>query len=290
MRATAIDAFTALVKKFSRFDPNLEKPRELMGLRDAIRMMRRMGPYLKDLGEVSKLTVTDYARRFSSPHIREGLRAIVNIPDFSFMALLMIMGWMHAKNAGYPVGGSLNLARNVERRYLALGGAIRYGAGVTRILTEKNRATGVELEDGSKERADVVISAADGHSTIFRMLEGRYANRAIRRNYAELPLFDALFMLSLGVRRDFTGYPPIMVQCLDEPVVLEGRAQAKIGFKHNSFDPTMAPEGKSVIPGLVDPHVHLAVELGPVKTTALLACRPQFAGCISQRGRALFDR
>lgn len=243
----AIDEFTALVKKFSTFDMNFDKPRELMGFRDAIRMLRMMGPYLKDLGTASKLTVTEYTSRFESAALREGLCAIINIPDFSFMALLMIMGWMHGKNAGYPVGGSLNLIRNVERRYLALGGKILYEQKAARIITEKGRATGVALESGSTERADVVISAADGYSTIFRMLGGRYTNRAIRRNYAELPLFDALFMLSLGVRRDFSGLPPIIVQYLDKPIVLEGKQVDKIGFKHNSFDPTLAPAGKTVI-------------------------------------------
>ncbi len=243
----AIDEFTALVKKFSRFDMNFDKPRELMGFRDAIRMMRTMGPYLKDLSSMSKLTVTEYASRFQSKALREGLCAIINMSDFSFMALLMIMGWMHGKNAGYPVGGSLNLIRNVERRYLGLGGKILYGQKAARIITEKGRATGVALEDGTTARADIVISAADGYSTIFRMLGGRYTSRAIRRNYAELPLFEPFFMLSLGVRRDFSGTPPLLVQCLDEPIILEGKKFDKIGFKHNSFDPTFAPAGKTVV-------------------------------------------
>ncbi|MFP4470522.1 MAG: hypothetical protein ACLFPE_07550 [Bacteroidales bacterium] len=56
-------------------------------------------------------------------------------------------------------------------------------------------ATGIELEDGSVHPADVVISAADGHSTIFDMLEGKFVDDKIRKDYQELEVFSSPFFV-----------------------------------------------------------------------------------------------
>ncbi len=101
-----------------------------------------------------------------------GIVNLQNRPNFPMLAFLMTLAWMDQKTAGYPVGGSLELARAVERRYLALGGEIHYKSRVVKILVEADpsgrgdRAVGVRLADGSEHRSDIVISAADGHTTI----------------------------------------------------------------------------------------------------------------------------
>jgi phytoene dehydrogenase-like protein len=93
-------------------------------------------------------------------------------PQSSAFIMIATFAWLHEGSAGYPIGGSLPLARNVERRYVELGGEVTYGARVDEILVEGGRAVGVRLEGGSEERADIVVSAADGHATIYGMLGG----------------------------------------------------------------------------------------------------------------------
>jgi len=63
---------------------------------------------------------------------------------------------------------------------------------------EDDRAVGVRLTDGSEHRADIVISAADGHATIFDMLQGRYVSDKIRGYYEKLPIFPSWIQVSLG--------------------------------------------------------------------------------------------
>jgi len=75
------------------------------------------------------------------------------------------------KAADYPVGGSLEIARVIERRYLDLGGEIHYKSLAAKILVETNWAVGVRLTDSTEYRSDTVISAADGRTTIFDMLD-----------------------------------------------------------------------------------------------------------------------
>ena len=115
----------------------------------------------------------------------------------------MTLAWLHNKTAGYPIGGTMPMIRNVEKRYLELGGQIQYGAKVEKILVEKDQAVGVRLVDGSELRADVVISCADGHATIFEMLEGKYADDIIRGYYRNYKPFPSILLIGVGVNRSF---------------------------------------------------------------------------------------
>jgi phytoene dehydrogenase-like protein len=65
------------------------------------------------------------------------------------------------------MGGSLAFTQAIEKRYIGLGGEIRYRSRVERILTDNNQAVGVRLADGTEHFADIVVSAADGHATIY---------------------------------------------------------------------------------------------------------------------------
>jgi phytoene dehydrogenase-like protein len=160
---------------------------------------------------------------------------------------------MHNRNAGYPVGGSLAFAQAIERRYLDLGGEILYKSRVAKILVEPDpdrgtdRVVGVRLDDGSEHRADVVISAADGHTTIFGMLEGKYASDKVRGYYETLPIFPPIVLVSLGVDRDLSDQPHSVNYVLDAPISIAGEDREQFWCKHYCYDPTLAPEGKSVV-------------------------------------------
>ena len=124
---------------------------------------------------------------------------------------------------------------------------------VEKILVEADpagrgdRAVGVRLVDGSEHRADVVISAADGHATIFDMLEGRYVSGKVRGYYEKLPIYQSWIQVSLGVARDLSGEAPRVSYRLDEPIDIAGEKIERIDFRHYCKDPTMAPPGKSVV-------------------------------------------
>jgi phytoene dehydrogenase-like protein len=64
------------------------------------------------------------------------------------MLMLQTLAMMNDREAGYPIGGSLQFAKGIAKRYSALGGEIHYRSRVVRILVEGDRAVGVRLEDG----------------------------------------------------------------------------------------------------------------------------------------------
>jgi phytoene dehydrogenase-like protein len=118
---------------------------------------------------------------------------------------------------------------------------------VERILVENDHAVGVRLADGTEHRADVVISAADGHATIFDMLGGKYASDEVRGYYDELPIFAPIIQVSLGVARDLADQPSMVSFPLAEPVTIAGEEQKRMAMRHFCYDPTLAPPGKSVV-------------------------------------------
>ena len=244
--------FIRALRRFSRFDQGSGDPTKPPGLFDKIKGGLNMLPFMPALLKYSKMTVQDFGARFSDPLLRQAFPIIFDLPDCPMVALLFTLAWMHNQNAGYPIGGSLAFAQGIERRYIGLGGEIGYKSRVEKILTENGRAVGVRLTDGSEHRADVVISAADGHATIFDMLGGKYVSDEVRGYYDELPIFAPMIQVSLGVARDLSAEPQSVSFMLDEPLTIAGKARSRLWARHYGYDPTMAPEGKTMLNVLME--------------------------------------
>ena len=72
---------------------------------------------------------------------------------------------------------------------------------------ENDRATGVVCADGIFVPAATVVSCADGHTTIFKMLDGRFVDKKIRFLYEQCKPFPAIIQVSLGIRKIFPDAP-----------------------------------------------------------------------------------
>jgi phytoene dehydrogenase-like protein len=142
------------------------------------------------------------------------------------------------------------MSEALEAKYIELGGIIHYKSRVSRILTHDDKAVGISLEDGTEQMASRVISAADGHSTIFNMLEGKYGNELTREPYEKWPVFPSLIFVSLGVNRTFEDIPNLVSGLtfpLDKPVEIGDAIRDKLSVHVYNQDPTMAPAGKTAI-------------------------------------------
>lgn len=100
--------------------------------------------------------------------------------------------------------------------------------------------------------SDWVISAADGHATVYEMLGGRYVNDAIRKIYAESETFASYLQVSLGIARDLKDQPPMLTRVLRAPIVVDpGTELSSLGFRFFHFDPTFAPAGKTAVTSIL---------------------------------------
>jgi phytoene dehydrogenase-like protein len=145
----------------------------------------------------------------------------------------------------------MEFARGIEKRYLELGGRIHYKSKVREITVEAGRATGIRLEDGSVSEADFIISAADGYSTFFKMLDGRYLDDETRALYGSGRTSFTSVQVSLGIDFDLSKEPHSIKLKLDEPVKIGNVDTAHFLFKHFCYDKTICPPGKSVITSLL---------------------------------------
>lgn len=204
-------------------------------------------PVFPLLMKLSKITNRDYGKRFSDPLISRFFGS-GDMGRLSAVALVLSLAWMNTQNAGYCHGGSQAIIRLIEEEIRSLGGRITYGAKVERLLVEDSVATGVQLANGRMLRADWVISAADGHATLFDMLGGKYVDAATKKRYEQMETFPSYLQVSLGLERDLTGEPPMLTRVLDKPLTVDpGTEIEAISFRVFNYDPTFAPRGHTVV-------------------------------------------
>jgi phytoene dehydrogenase-like protein len=192
------------------------------------------------------MTVWEFSRGFSHPFLRWCLRNAF-LPTMSTASLFILLGQLEAGDLALVEGGSLDFAMRVSKRYGELGGEVTYGSTVEEIMVDNDRAVGVRLADGSEHRADIVVSATDGHSTIFEMLRGSYLDETIRQRYARWPLSPRIAIVSFGVGREFRHEPPASVVRLVSPVTVGDHHFEGFRMRLFNYDPTLAPSGKTVV-------------------------------------------
>jgi len=167
---------------------------------------------------------------------------------------LLNASWFYNKNAGYPVGGARELTSRLVKKYESLGGTIHYASRVSRVTVENGAAKGIVLENGASYGADCVVSAADGRTTIFEMLEERYRDKNINKLYYSgkyEPKSSGIYV-SLGVARKFDeSYKPYVYFDLKAPLAVDGVELKTLGVTVHNFDPKAAPDGKTVLTVLV---------------------------------------
>ncbi|MFC2014632.1 phytoene desaturase family protein [Chloroflexota bacterium] len=214
-----------------------------------------MFPILRFMSKWGRISTLDLAQRVKNPLLRQFLLTYAELPDYSMIVLLMAIAWHHNKHAGYAVGGSLEFAQAIERRYLDLGGEIHYKSPVDKILVENDNVVGIRLADGTKHYGDIVISAADGRTTIFDMLDEKYINDKIRNHYYSSPLFPPLIQIALGVNRSFDEVPHLVSGInfpLKKPVIIAGKELTRLGVHVYNYDPSLAPKVKTVLKVLLN--------------------------------------
>ncbi|GAJ14650.1 unnamed protein product, partial [marine sediment metagenome] len=132
-----IEDFVKGIRKLIGFDMPVDKAPELTNIFDKVKMLFRILPYLGLMRKWGKMTIRQFTERFKNPFMREVFLApLRDMKDFPIFALMMLLAWLNQKTAGYPLGGSLEFSKTIEKRYLDLGGKVDYKSPVAKILVE----------------------------------------------------------------------------------------------------------------------------------------------------------
>ena len=241
--AAEIRNFASSLRSLSKF----KMPDPTEGWGDNWLTYLRDLPYLPLLHQLSDMSSKEYGYKFTDPLIRaffgEG-----DMGELSALALFFSLAWMSGRDAGYAIGGSQAIIQGILHKLGSLGGQLRLRAKVERILVQNDAAAGVQLTDGETIMADWVISAADGHATIYKMLSGKFTDAATEEIYNQFETFPSYLQVSLGVALDLSLQPGFVTQLLDEPLQVDPTTQLRqVSFRFFHFDPTFAPEGKTAV-------------------------------------------
>jgi len=221
-----IERFIGVPRMLQRHElpPLIERAPALRTLGEKLGLLKlwRLGPGMARWFRISNVQL---ARQFESEFLAAMLANLFDQNEKAILMLAFPMAFFDQRCAGYPVGGSLAFMRRIEQRYRALGGEILY----------------------------------NGHWTIFEALPHRYVDRARRQLYAgqRLKTFPSLLLTSLGVARTFDGVAPARHLALPEPWTLpDGTEIRRVSCRTYSYDPTLAPPGKTVLNVLLTTHNH----------------------------------
>jgi phytoene dehydrogenase-like protein len=192
-----------------------------------------------------------FVKRLQNPFFKRALLHIMyDIPgdEVPMIALVLFMAGMEKSDFGWPIGGSLAFSQRIEQSYLKLGGNIQYKKRVEKIIVENNQAVGIQLADGTETRADYIISAADGYSTIYEILEGRYITQDISKYYNSVGDSSPFgLVIFLGLNGILPGVPHALTLLFDEPLDLGEIEQDSVHIVTYGPETGLVSDGKSIM-------------------------------------------
>ena len=249
-----------VVRKLSKMNMPVKKAPETMNPWDKFRAFIGILPYMGLFSRYIRMNAGDFAMQFRNPLLSKLLKYMF-LPEMSVLFLFYTLAWMNKGSAGYPVGGSLAFARLFEKKYLELGGEIRYSSRVKKILDTYDdgvsSATGIELEDGEIHTADIVISAADGHSTIWELLEGKFLDRKVAQVYHQFKPFPSYLQVSIGIRGRVEVPEHSILLPAVPPIRIDPETDADyVQLVSYHFDPTLTPEGSGMFISVIPTYNH----------------------------------
>jgi phytoene dehydrogenase-like protein len=198
------------------------------------------------------MTIRQFASKARDPFLKTVLDNLVHFGglDVPMLTILLPLAYAHRGMAGFPRLGWLSFARAIEKRFLDLGGEIRYGSRVERLLVEQGSVTGVTLSDGSRLPANLVLSAADGQFTRFELL-GKHEGESPALFPPER-LSDQPAQVNLGVAEGHEHEDGPVTYILEPPVSAAGRLHDRITVHANYYDDSAAPPGKTAVTVFLD--------------------------------------
>jgi phytoene dehydrogenase-like protein len=211
-------------------------------------------PAVAALGKYNSMSVWEFAKKFKSKVLKKAFENLWS-PDMSMSFLLLQLSYAANRIGGYPIGGSGIFMDKLTRRYLDLGGKLELGQKIKKIIIEKNRAVGIQTVDSISHFSDFVISACDGYSVLFKLLEPGHIDNSTLDAYRTLETFPSLVFFSAGFSRTFEDQGSSIIG-LNIPFVEKLKVgdflHERVSFQIYSFDKTISPEGKTLVTAMLD--------------------------------------
>lgn len=228
-----------------------EKPPELMGPRDLLRLRKSMKPAMRMFKALAGQDTQDLMARFQHPLLR------CAISDFCTRESLassfpMAYGNFIGRDGGVPRGGSRAMALRMGQRLRDLGGQIYTNADVRKIIHRNGKAESILLADNSAAAADYIVCACDPDYTFRQLLDASYLDPILREIYADRAaypvygMFQAAFAVDSG--EDALGGDIMLPSGAARVAPWAGE---RLTLKTYAYEPAFAPAGKQILQAML---------------------------------------
>ena len=179
----------ALYNNFTRFSDVLQWP-----------LLRQLPTMLPLVWRTLDAHVSRWFRDIRLKQLLEYHMVFLGSSPFQAPAVYSLMSHLDFRSGVYyPRRGMLELADSMERLGRSLGVAYHYNSPVKQIVLDSHQATGIELMNGERIAADLVISAADIHHTETKLLSPAARSYSEKYWQKRQPGPGAL-LVSLGIK------------------------------------------------------------------------------------------
>ena len=244
-----IRRFIKNIRKFLTIQLPTEKPIEIMNFIDKLKAGKMVFRYGIQMLKTLRLSNKQFVDKLKNPCLKKAFR-LAFVDEMPVFSTILTFVWRHNKQMGYPKGGAVKISTMLEENYKNLGGKINYNSKVVEIITENNKAEGILLKNGNTHKADIVISAADGKSTIYKMLNAKFTDKNIIERYTDgiFETVDKTLYVSFGVNKDFSNENHKIYFILKKPIRIDSKTLLNhLEITHYCADPKAAPKGKSLL-------------------------------------------
>ncbi|MDR1524029.1 MAG: NAD(P)/FAD-dependent oxidoreductase [Tannerella sp.] len=246
----AVKKLSRDIRRFQNLNVPINKPFEQMNLFDILPLVWKLVRSGKPEKKTETMTIDDYLEEFKSPVIRHLLSCVFPtvMPVYT---MFYSLGIRTSGDGGWPVGGSLEFVKRMQRRFESLGGRIHLGKEVERIIVKDGKAAGIKLKADDREEipADYVITAVDADMLLNRLLGGRYHDRFFEERFAELHNYMLLSgtYVGLSIHADLGAYPHNIYVRPEKPIRINATELSFFNVKLYSYDPKFIRDGKTVM-------------------------------------------
>lgn len=241
-----IKKFVRMVRAFFHMEVPAVKPSEQMSFMDNLKLMWKICPVFPYAGKYNKTPITEYIKRFKNPMVRDMLVSYMPETYNTVGTLFMYATFMSGN--GYIIrGGSFGIANNIKKKFESLGGVVHTGKKVIGAQIADGKISSLTLNDGETITADYFVFACDAEVT-FSILGNQYMPEFFRKRYADsstYPLFSSFNVYVSVDANEETQPDMVLFRC--KPFDVFGKMHEKIVVKNFDYEPSFAPEGKSIL-------------------------------------------
>ena len=197
--------------------------------------------------------VSRYLKDERLRHIFSYHPLLVGGNPFAASAIYCLIAFLERRwGVHFAMGGTGRLVTGLVGLIEGQGGSLRLNAGVTEILVERGRATGVRLESGEVIDAAVVVSNADTATTYRRLIKHEHRRRWTDKKLARTRYSMSLFVWYFGTSRRYEDvqhhtimfgprYRELLADIFDRKVLAEDFSLYL--HRPTATDRSLAPDG-----------------------------------------------